>query len=198
MRVFYGALIGVAFGAVTSLVNNVPGMLGEVGMPREEQSTATWIAEFTSKMLDSGWAWAALAVLVGWLAGRDPALYRAAAAGALTGTVALLLATLTYYGTDVLFGIDMYARTTVFWLVRAVAFGAPLGVVGACLRRPGWLGLLAGLVVPVGAAANMVLFPLWTGLDGETTAALWAQRTVWLAAAAGVVLVGARFVRRPR
>lgn len=198
MRLLHGVLIGGVFGAATSVVNHVPHLLGEVGLPRDEQSAATWIAEFTSKLLDSGWAWAALAVLVGRLAGTDPRLRRAALHGALTGAAALLLATVAYYGTDSLFGVDTAWWISRFWLIRAVVFGVPLGVVGACLRRHGVLGLLAGLVVPVGAAANMLLFPLWTGLEGETTAALWAQRAVWAGAAVAVVLVVLRFARERR
>jgi hypothetical protein len=195
VRVLYGVLAGAGFGALTSVVNNVPGMLGEVGLPRDEQGVATWIAEYFSKMLDSGWAWAALAVAAGWLAATRAGPLRAALIGALTGTLALLAATLAYYGTDTLFAIDIYWSTSGYWLAGSVLFGPPLGAVGSAVRRPGPVGLLAGLTVPVGAAANMVLFPIWPGLPGESPSAGWAQLSVLVAAAAGTALVVVRYAR---
>jgi hypothetical protein len=40
--------IGGAFGAATSVINNVPAMLSEVGQAYSEDSTATWSAIFAS------------------------------------------------------------------------------------------------------------------------------------------------------
>jgi len=190
VRLLIAAAAGVLFGTVTSLVNNVPGMLGEVGQAHSEDSAATWTAIFVSQILDSGWAWAALAFGAGLLIATRPA--RAAIAGA----VALIGATIAYYATDLLFGIEAYGPVVGFWAVRAVAFGLPLGAAGALARRPGPVGLLAGLVIPVGAAANMLLFPVYRGLNGESSANRWAQTSVWVAAAVGVALVAFRFVRR--
>ena len=190
MRVLTGAAAGVLFGAATSLVNNVPGMLGEVGQAHSEDSAATWTAIFVSQIMDSGWAWAALAFAAGLLTGTWPVR------AALAGAAALLAATGAYYATDLLFGIDAYRQTVGYWLIRAVVFGLPLGAAGALARRPGPAGLVAGLIVPLGAAANMVLFPVHTGLPGESSANRWAELTVWVAAVAGAALVTARFVRR--
>jgi Family of unknown function (DUF6518) len=187
-RVLGGAAIGAVFGAVTSFVNNVPGLLGEVGQAHSEDTAATWLAIFVSVILDSGWAWAALAFAIGWPA-RTPLI------GAAAGTAGLVLATATYYLTDVLFDIEMYRRTVGYWLVRAVLFGLPLGAAGALARRPGRVGLLAALIVPAGAAANLILFPIWTGVDGESPAHAWATAAVWLAAAATTVLVVLRHRR---
>ncbi|MFG2107741.1 transposase [Micromonospora chersina] len=44
-----------------------------------------------------------------------------------------------------------------FWLVASLVSGLPLGAVGASIRRPGPVGILAALVAPVGAALNMVV-----------------------------------------
>lgn len=43
------------------------------------------------------------------------------------------------------------------WLVVAAILGAPLGLIGAAARQPGLLGLLAGLVMPVGLVAEPLL-----------------------------------------
>lgn len=191
MRAISGVLSSVVFGAATSLINNVPGMLGEVGQAHSEDSAATWTAIYVSLILDSGWAWAALAFVLGWLCGPRARPWRAACVGA----VGLIAATVAYYSTDLLFGIDTYLPTVGYWAVRAVVFGLPLGLAGAVARRPGWLGLLAALTIPVGAAMNMVVFPLRSGLPGESSAAGWAQGTVWAVAGAGAAAVVLRFVR---
>jgi hypothetical protein len=83
-----------------------------------------------------------------------------------------------------------------FWLARAVVLGLPLGAAGALSRRPGLIGLLAALTVPVGAALNMVVLPVRSGVPGESSAAGWAELTVWVAASAGAALVLVRFWRR--
>ncbi|MEV6602372.1 hypothetical protein AB0M36_36800 [Actinoplanes sp. NPDC051346] len=187
-RLLVGVVIGAVFGALTSLVNNVPGMLGEVGQAHSEDSAATWAAIFISLILDSGWAWAALAFVLGCLTGTAVRPVKAAIAGAAAGAAGLLIATVAYYATDLLFGIDAYWRTVGYWLVRAVVFGLLLGIAGALARRRGAVGFLAALTVPVGAAMNMVVFPLRSGLPGESSAAGWAQATVWVAAASGAAV----------
>ncbi|WP_250005952.1 DUF6518 family protein [Actinoplanes sp. M2I2] len=195
MRVALGLLAGVVFGTATSVVNNVPGLLGEVGQAHTEDSAATWTAIFVSLILDSGWAWAALAFVLGWVTGTHPRPRVALVVAAVTAAGGLLAATLAYYATDVLFGIDAYARIVSYWLVRAVVFGLALGVAGALARRPGLTGLLALLTIPAGAAANLIVFPLRNGLPGESSAAGWAEAAVWSLAAAGVVLAVLRYAR---
>ena len=183
--------VGLAFGAATSLVNQVPGLLGEVGQAHTEDSAVTWTAIFVSLILDSGWAWAALGFALGWIA-VSPLV------GALMGVVGLSAATVAYYSVDLLFDIDAYWSAVGFWLVRAVVLGLPLGVAGALARRPGVVGLLAALTVPVGAALNMVVLPVRNGLPGESSAAGWAELTVWVAASGGAALVLVRFWLRSR
>jgi hypothetical protein len=191
VRFTRGVIAGGAFGAATSLVNNVPIMLGEVGQAHTEDSAATWTAIFVSLILDSGWAWAALAFGLGWFSGT-PAR---PATAALTGAAGLIIATIAFYSMDALFGAGLYWPAVGYWMVRAVVFGLPLGAAGALARRPGPVGLLAGLIVPAGAAANMVVLPVRQGLPGESSAAAWAESTVWVAVAIGTVLVVLRFVR---
>ena len=54
---------------------------------------ASRLATVMSVILDVGWAWAALAVAAGWLAGTP-------ARGALAAVLALLAATTAYYALD--------------------------------------------------------------------------------------------------
>jgi hypothetical protein len=199
VRVVSGVLIsmvvGAAYGATTSFVNNVPGLLGEVGQSHNEDSPVTWAAIFISLILDSGWAWAALAFFLGWLWGSQARLLAAATVGAIVGAAGLVAATVTYYSADMLFGIGAYWQMVSYWLIRAVAFGLLLGIAGAMARRPQMLGLFAALTVPTGMAMNMVLFPLESGLPGESSAAKWAQCTVWVLVVAGAAFVTLRFAR---
>jgi hypothetical protein len=190
--------IGAAFGAATSLVNHLPGILGEVGQAHTEDSAATWTAIFVSLILDSGWAWAALAFVLGWITGIHATPARAVLVGAQAGAVGLIAATVAYYSTDLLFGLDAYWPAVSYWLLRAVVFGLPLGMAGALARRPGVVGLFAALTVPLGAAMNMVVFPLRSGLPGESSAAGWAQFSVWVAALTCAALFILRFLRARR
>lgn len=73
----------------------------------------------------------------------------------VAGRRSLVAATVAYYVTDSFVsgaGTDM-----VIWFVVGVPFGLVLGVVGAAIRMPGSVGLLAALVVPVGAAVKTVV-----------------------------------------
>jgi hypothetical protein len=175
MKIMVGGLaVGVGFGAVTSLVNALSSPYGELGMPLTGTVGAK-AAEVLSLLMDAGWSWAALAVAMGWLAGTR-------ARGALVGALALIGATVAYYVTDAFVwgaGMDM-----VVWLVVGVPFGLVLGVVGAAIRRPGLIGLLAALTVPVGAAVQMVVLPPRPHLT-LTPAIVLAEVIVWTASVLG-------------
>jgi hypothetical protein len=181
--------VGAALGAAAATVNNVPILLGEVGDARADRSGWSQAAEFASLILDSGWAWAATAVAAGWLvsAGR----HRAAGAvvGALGGCVALLCATVVYDSAESLFqgGVWSYGDVRRYWLAASVLLGPVLGAAGAAIRWPGRAGLPAALVVPAGAAAQMVVLPP----PAESPMAVPVTVTVWCAAAvtAAVVLI---------
>jgi hypothetical protein len=135
-----------------------------------------------------------VAFAVGWFTGTHRRLVEAALIGAQADAVGLIVATV-YYSTDLVFGIDADRRTVSYWPIRALVFGLPLGAAGVVARRLGPIGLLAALTIPVGGAANMVVFPLRTGLPGERSAAGSARLTVWLAAATTAALVILRFLR---
>ena len=64
------AVTGLVLGLGAGFADSVPLMLNEVGEARADRSGWSQAAEFVSLILDSGWAWAATAVLAGFLAGR--------------------------------------------------------------------------------------------------------------------------------
>ncbi len=196
MRV--AAALGAGFGATTSLINDLSSPYGELGgrLVRTSWAWVTEVAEVGSLLLDVGWAWAAVAVAAGWLAG---AIGRAAAAGA----VSLLTATAAYFFMDSLLRDESlvgYAGETRRWWLASLMLGPFLGAAGASLVRSGVIGLLAGLIVPVGALVQT--FFLQPGLPSSSRpAAVWAVAIVAAAAVASTSLVVARFVtqrsRRP-
>ena len=181
-----GPAAGLTLGAVDSVVNHVPVLLGEVGTARAERGGWSQAAEFASLILDAGWAWAATAVLVGWLVSRGvptaAGLLRSAAAGGL----ALGFATVAYYGMDLLFdGGHWWSPVIRYWLIASVCLGPALGVAGALIRRPGPVGALAAVLVPAGAALQMALLPP----PPESLMAVPVRVTVWVAAAVATALV---------
>ncbi|OAH10857.1 hypothetical protein [Streptomyces jeddahensis] len=180
MKIMVGGLTaGVGFGAVTSLVNALSSPYVELGMPL---AGTVWAkaAKVLSLLMDAGWSWAALAVGMGWLAGTR-------ARGALGGALALIAASVAYYVTDAFVlgaPLALFATETVKWSAAGLLFGLVLGVVGAAIRRPGLIGLLAALTVPVGAAVQMVVMPPRPHLT-LTPAIVVAEVIVWTAAVLG-------------
>ncbi|MFC7011593.1 hypothetical protein ACFQMH_07670 [Streptomyces viridiviolaceus] len=69
-----------------------------------------------------------------------------------------------------------------------MAVGLPLGLllgaVGATIRRPGAVGLLAALTVPVGAALQMVVLPPQPLVNSNLDVVV-AEAIVWTAAVLG-------------
>jgi hypothetical protein len=165
---------GIALGVATAWIDVRAGGLEQDGL---------WRA--ASMVLNSGSAWAALAVVGGWLIGRP-------LAGAVAGTVALVAAVVGYYA----FGVLAGDRTDVgfagvsgavrMWALLAVVVGPVLGLAGALVRRPGLVGLVAVLVVPVGVVIEMVGL---RRLSGETFAVdpalAWAQAAMVVGAILG-------------
>ncbi|MEV1168885.1 hypothetical protein [Nonomuraea sp. NPDC049784] len=183
---------GVGFGAATSLVNALSGSFAN--LESRAYTTSGWsVAEVVSVLLDSGWAWAGLAVAAGWLVTRaGESRLAALAQGAAAGVLALLAATAAYSIVDTIRSggqFPWYESESVWWFASFI-FGGPLGCVGACVRRPGAIGLLARLTVPVGAAVQMVMLP--PGRN-EVIAAI-GKTVVWLAAAVSIGFVVVRFL----
>ncbi|GII52165.1 hypothetical protein Pth03_05540 [Planotetraspora thailandica] len=187
--------VGAGFGAATSLVNAVSH--NSADLESSAYTTSGWsAAEIVSVLLDSGWAWAGLAVAAGWLLTRAEGSRRAAPAqGAAAGVLALLAATAAYSVADTIrSGGPWYESQQPVWWVAGVIFGAPLGAVGACVRRPGAIGLFARLTVPVGAAVQMVVLPPGRNEVVETI----GKTIVWTGAAASIGFVVVRFLQERR
>jgi hypothetical protein len=171
-----GPAVGLTLGAIDSVVNHVPVLLGEVGTARRERSGWSQAAEFASLILDAGWAWAATAVLVGWLVSQDVRSAAGMQRGALAGGLVLVVATTAYYGVDLLFdGGAWWGMATRFWLIGSVCLGPPLGVAGALIRCTGLVGTLAVLLVPAGAGA--AVRTRWSKPTGIPRASPSAQST---------------------
>jgi hypothetical protein len=196
------ALTGLVLGVGAGFADSVPLLLNEVGEARADRSGWSQAAEFVSLILDSGWAWAATAVLAGWLAGRSrpPSAGGAAArgaprpvVGAVAGFVVLSVATVAFYAVQGLFADnwDGWWYQATFWLERALVLGMPLGAVGVLARRGGLAGALAALVVPAGAVLNLIVLPL----PSESRMAGPVEVTIGVGAIAGVALIVVRLVR---
>lgn len=184
--------LGAGFGAVTSLANALSGEFAD--LESREHTTGGWsVPEIVSVVLDSGWAWAGLAICAGWLLTRTS---RSLVHGAVVGPVALLAAVAAYALVDTARSgaplSDWIHSEPYVWWIAAVVFGAPLGVVGACAHLPGVVGLLARLTLPIGAAVQMVVLP--PGRN-EVVRDI-GQVVVWTAAALFAVYVVAHALRR--
>lgn len=188
-------LVGAAFGLLTSAVNALSSPYERVGQPLVGWGLGGLqsVLQVLSLILDSGWAWAALAMLVG----RRSSGWRE---GALMGPVSLAVATGAYYGVDsVLLGrsLALDAVVLAFWTVAGVVLGALLGAVGAASRAAGVGGLLAALTAPAGALLQMIVMPPGWGLIVRDEA-VWARAIVTVAAVAGTALLIGRFVATRR
>ncbi|KGF00099.1 MAG: hypothetical protein E6Z28_05475 [Actinomyces urogenitalis] len=109
----------------------------------------SFLRKTVSKLVNCGTVWAGIGVFAGWLMSR-PTISVVAAVLAAEGTLAF------HYGLGQLVGmynVGIWAENT-HWFILGVLACAPLGLVGWVARRPGWPGLVAGLVVPVGAVAE--------------------------------------------
>lgn len=182
-----GIAVGVGLGMTTSVADHVVGWLGQDGLARGDRSAAGQVADFVSLILDAGWAWAAAAVLAGWLARRAGGrLWTAAIAGSL----ALIVGTFIFYG----WRRELGSPSTGYWVAASVIFGPVLGLIGSLTRRRDWIGALAALVVPAGAVLNT----LWLPVDPNSPLAHSITVLIFGAssAAAVVILVRAAHPRR--
>lgn len=150
-------------------------------------------------VLNAGWAWAGIIVLGGWFA-RHPR------GGMVTGFLAGVVANTTYFLGDSWWsgagvGREVIERTSFasylpelgFWVLVAALMAPGLGAVGAWQRRRDLVGLLAVLVVPVGASVEMLLPRRWGEDTGpEETVVRWL---VWVVAVTVAVWAVDRYRR---
>ncbi|GAA3606977.1 hypothetical protein GCM10022199_08440 [Marihabitans asiaticum] len=145
-----------------------------------------------SRIVNAGTVWAGLAVLAGWLVARP---LGALVAGPISGVASLA----AHYGIGQLTGLMPAgsASDNLSWFVAALLTGPPLGLVGWLARRDDLLGLLARLVVPLGA----VLEPILLGWFAPHALATQPDRiSGWVAGGVLVLagLVGGAVVLRRR
>lgn len=133
------AVVGLA---VLSLVFNIS-LPGEMS---GDLPVVSFVRKSITMVLNSGTAWAGIAVFAGW---RSRTVLGAILAGFGASVGALLLHYLlgivaTIYAPSIL-------AENVTWFQAAALFCGPLGAVGWLARRRDVLGLLAAMVVPLGA-----------------------------------------------
>ncbi len=108
-------------------------------------------------VLNAAATWAALAVLAGWIIGTPMW------AAALAGATGLLLAVAGYYAYGVIAGdrsetgVAGVLAVVRLWALAALIAGPVLGLAGALAHRPGWVGLVAALIVPAGIVVEQVV-----------------------------------------
>lgn len=192
-RVLGAVIAGALFGVLVSLVNAASSPYTSLGASLTGTALATPL-QVLSQMIGIGWAWAALGVVAGWW---TRTLVRSGAAGAL----ALLGAVVTYYVSDSVLleqPVTDFAGELVLWGVASMVVGAPLGLIGALTHHRGLLGLMAALVVPAGAALQLLVVDpvLVRGQDTSLPGAVGAT-VVTLALVLGVGAAAfARFLRQ--
>lgn len=140
-------------------------------------------------LLNAGFVWAGAAVLAGWLVGSSCRL-----SGPVAGFVVLACAVGGYYVYGVTLGdrsgLGLGALSGVIrlWMTASVVLGPALGLAGCWTRRRDTLGSLARLVVPVGAALEMLVL---RHLNADTfrvdPAMAWTQTMVVALAGAAAV-----------
>ena len=191
------AVLGAGFGAATSLINDLSSSYGKLGNGLEG-TRWTWVsdvAEVGSLLLDVGWAWAAVALASGWVGGAG-----AIGRGAVAGIVSLMAATAAYFVMDSLLreeSVNGYLGEARYWWLASLTLGPLLGAVGASLVRFGVIGLLAGLIVPVGALVQTLFMQPDLAASSRPERA-WALGIVSAAAIACISLVVARFALQRR
>ena len=156
-------------------------------------ASAAPVAAAASIVVNAGWAWAGVAVAAGALAGTR-------GRGAVAGVLTLIATTTAYYGADAVLRHEpfgMYWPEMRVWWIAALLLGSLLGAVGANIGRPGVVGLLAGLTVPVGAAVEMLWLPRWSGSLTVSVALDEVRVLVWAAAAVGAGIAVMTYLRHP-
>jgi hypothetical protein len=181
-----GVVVGVGFGAVTSMVNVFGSAYGQHALDPGQGVIAL---QFLSKTLDSLWAWALLPFVVGW-AVRRPLV------SAISGTLAVLAALVAYYASDAWLGVTngMQLNEISLWAPYALVGAPVLGVVGSYARHGRWVpALAAGLVAPAVMAFCVTYRP-----SGSTPTGAWADAVVVCAAGLLCLALLVRFARQGR
>lgn len=179
-------MASVALGVMTAVADEAAGGLSQSG---------GWRA--LSMALNAGSTWAILAIAVGWWLRRP-------VRSAVGATVALCVATATYYvssagfGDRIELGLGSVATAGGRWMVVACIFGPVLGLVGVLMRSPGALGAAACWAPLVGMALELSVRSQLNRRTFEVDPWLGWTQVVMLCAAGllGVALVRHRASKR--
>jgi hypothetical protein len=178
-------LAAVALGAGSIVLGALASGYGPLSL--RPDPGVVWLRH-VSGWMGAPWAWAALGLVLGWVAGR-------AVAAMLSATAGLLVAVLSYYlakaAVGITSGIDWNATT--LWCVAALVTGPVLGVLGHLATRPTWATLPAALVGPALMVADVLRTPGSAGSARPT-----ADLMVVAAAALLTAALVARVVRARR
>lgn len=141
------------------------------------------VRKTVSKLLSSGTVWAAVAVFAGYRLRRP-------LPSALGGGVAAELTLIIHYGFGRVVGIypDTIWRDNLMWFYAGVLLCVPLGLCGLLAARTDRTGVVASLLVPVGAAAEPQLLHMLS----PPQMLPWPER--WSSVISGVILATAGLV----
>ncbi len=168
-------VLAVALGlAVVSWATNITTMTQMVGEANEFKTIRLTI----SKLANSGTVWAGLAILSGWFVGHP---LRSFVAG-IVGSEFSLAAHYAIGRVSGMFDATIWDENSSWFALGLVVCG-PLGLIGAAARRRGPWGLVARMVVPVGA----VIEPIVLGMFTPPEMLPWPDR--FSSVACGVILV---------
>lgn len=106
----------------------------------------SFLRKSLSRFANSRTLWAGAALYAGW---QMRGLFPAALAGVLAAEGTLLIHYLL--GTLIGFFSVAEAASNQIWFTAGLVLCAPLGCIGHLASRPGWVGLLCRLVLPLGA-----------------------------------------------
>lgn len=177
--------------AVCSLLSNLQSLAMLSRQVPDQLSVARWVV---SLLLNTGVLWAAAQLAAGAVLARP---LRGAWAAVLTGELSLVL----HYALGRLLGImppGVWAEN-LHWFVTAVVAGVPLGALGALWRSGGLGGLVARLLLPVGAVTEPLLRNwlgrLPEGVDPSTPSLVAERVSGWVMLVAGTCGGGVTVLR---
>jgi len=190
------AVAGLIFGALVSAANHSPGLL------------------VASKVVGVGWSWAALGIIVALATKRRPtaivaSVLVAAVAGYYISEVSIGVYTTINFDSPLTYIDPANAPQVVLWSGVLVDFTAwtavailvshPLAIIGAATARLDAWGLVARMVIPIGASTEMLIlklpFELAVQPNLTTVRTYLSVAIVGLGAAAILYLLHLRYIR---
>lgn len=189
------------FGITDAVLYAVNSPFTELGGSISEALNDTVLGTFTGALgsiLDSRWAWAAVAISAGLLGKR-------ALVGAAAGATAMTGAMVVYLLVDhQLRGPTPESTDPLPWIVASLTVGAGAGLIGHFARRRDLAGTLCRLVMPLGALTQWILMPPgyvtvppgYVPGFANSVGATTARVAVLIVAGAAAIFIVANAIRR--